>query len=49
MSHTIKVGILGWGNLGRGVTLALRQNPDMELVGVFSRRDPARPCVAANK
>ena len=40
MSNTIKVGILGWGNLGRGTALALRQNPDMELVGVFSRRDP---------
>jgi len=40
MSNTIKVGILGWGNLGRGAALALRQNPDMELVGVFSRRDP---------
>ena len=40
MSNTIRVGILGWGNLGRGAALALRQNPDMELVGVFSRRDP---------
>ena len=40
MSKIIKVGILGWGNLGRGAALALRQNPDMELVGVFSRRDP---------
>ena len=36
----IKVGILGYGNLGRGVECAIRQNPDMELVGVFSRRDP---------
>ena len=38
----IRVGILGWGNLGRGAALALRQNPDMELAAVFTRRDPAR-------
>ena len=37
----IKVGILGYGNLGRGVESALAQNADMELVGVFTRRDPA--------
>lgn len=37
----IKIGIVGYGNLGRGVELALRQNPDMELVAVFSRRDPS--------
>ena len=36
----IKVGIFGYGNLGRGVECALRQNPDMELVAVFTRRDP---------
>ena len=35
----IKVGIVGYGNLGRGVEAALNQNPDMELVAVFSRRD----------
>ena len=35
------VGILGYGNLGKGVELAIRQNDDMELVGVFTRRDPA--------
>lgn len=38
---TIRIGILGYGNLGRGVELALRHCPDMELVGVFTRRDPA--------
>ncbi|MCI6720968.1 MAG: diaminopimelate dehydrogenase [Clostridiales bacterium] len=38
---SIRIGILGYGNLGRGVELALRQNPDMELVGVFTRRVPA--------
>ncbi len=37
----IKVGIYGYGNLGRGVECALRQNPDMELVAVFTRRDPS--------
>lgn len=36
----IRLGILGYGNLGRGVECAVRQNPDMELVAVFSRRDP---------
>jgi diaminopimelate dehydrogenase len=40
MSNTIRVGILGYGNLGRGVELALRQNPDMSLVAFFTRRDP---------
>ena len=35
-----RVGIYGYGNLGRGVENALRQNPDMELVAVFTRRDP---------
>ncbi len=38
---TIKIGIVGYGNLGRGVECALRQNEDMELYGVFTRRDPA--------
>ena len=36
----IKIGILGYGNLGRGVECAVRQNPDMELKAVFTRRDP---------
>lgn len=36
-----RIGILGYGNLGRGVELAVRHCPDMELVGVFTRRDPA--------
>ena len=36
----IKVGICGYGNLGRGVELAVNLAPDMELVGVFSRRNP---------
>ena len=37
----IRVGILGYGNLGRGVECAVRQNPDMELKAVFTRRDPS--------
>ncbi len=37
----IRIGIVGYGNLGRGVESALRTSEDMELVGVFSRRDPA--------
>ncbi|MBQ8538831.1 MAG: diaminopimelate dehydrogenase [Ruminococcus sp.] len=37
----IRIGIFGYGNLGRGVESAIRQNPDMELVAVFTRRDPS--------
>ena len=36
----MKIAIYGYGNLGRGVELAIRQNPDAELFGVFTRRDP---------
>ena len=36
----IKIGIYGYGNLGRGVENAIKQNEDMELVAVFTRRDP---------
>lgn len=36
-----RIGIYGYGNLGRGVECAIRQNDDMELVAVFTRRDPA--------
>lgn len=36
----IKVGILGYGNLGKGVESAICQNPDMELTAVFTRRNP---------
>ncbi len=41
MTEKIRIGIAGYGNLGRGVEAALGKNPDMELVAVFSRRDPA--------
>ena len=36
----MRIGILGYGNLGRGVECAIKQNPDMELVAVFTRRAP---------
>ncbi len=41
MTSIIKVGIAGYGNLGRGAQAAIKQSPDMQLVAVFSRRDPA--------
>lgn len=37
---SIRIGIMGYGNLGRGVECAVRQNPDMELAAVFTRRAP---------
>ena len=36
----IKVGIYGYGNLGKGVEIAIHNNPDMQLVGIFTRRNP---------
>ncbi len=36
----IRIGIMGYGNLGRGTECAINQNPDMELVAVFTRRNP---------
>ena len=38
---SIRIGILGYGNLGKGVELAVAAAPDMELVAVFTRRDPS--------
>lgn len=38
---SIRIGISGYGNLGRGIECAIKQNPDMELTAVFTRRDPA--------
>ena len=35
----IRIGIIGYGNLGRGVVASLKLNPDMELKGIFTRRD----------
>lgn len=40
MSDVIRVGIVGYGNLGRGVEAAIGKNPDMALIGIFSRRAP---------
>lgn len=37
----IRIGIVGYGNIGRGVEMAIRQNADCELAGVFTRRDPS--------
>ena len=42
----IRIGILGYGNIGRGVELAVRQNPDTELAAVFTRRDPSTVTIA---
>ena len=39
-SNKIRIGIMGYGNIGRGMELAIKQNPDMELTAVFTRRDP---------
>ena len=40
-NHMIRIGIVGYGNLAKGVECAIRQNPDMTLAAVFTRRDPA--------
>ncbi len=42
MNSKIRIAIAGYGNLGRGVESALERSPDMELVGVFTRRDPGK-------
>ena len=42
MSDSIRIGIAGYGNLGRGVEASLALNPDMTLVGIFTRRAPAQ-------
>ena len=46
MQNSIRIGIAGYGNLGRGVETAIQKNPDLQLVGIFSRRDPkmVSPC-----
>lgn len=40
MNQKIRIGITGYGNLGKGVEAAVRYNPDMELKAIFTRRDP---------
>ena len=47
MEKKIRIGILGYGNLGRGAEKAVQINPDMELVGIFTRRDPKTISCAA--
>ena len=48
---SIRIGIAGYGNLGRGVELAVQKNSDMELAGIFTRRDPSdvKPATAGAK
>ena len=40
MSKQIKIGIVGYGNLGRGTVEAIKQSADMELIAIFTRRAP---------
>lgn len=47
MAANIKVGIVGYGNLGRGVEKAIKQNPDIELKAIFSRRQPDEVAAAS--
>lgn len=44
----IRIGIMGYGNLGRGVECAVYQNEDMELVGIFTRREPEKVKIISN-
>jgi diaminopimelate dehydrogenase len=41
VNDILRIGIVGYGNLGKGAELAIQQNPDMELVAIFTRRPPA--------
>ncbi len=47
MEKKIRIAILGYGNLGRGAEKAVHQNSDMELMGVFTRRDPKTICCSS--
>ena len=44
--NQIRIGIVGYGNLGKGVEAACKQNSDIRLAGIFTRRDPASVCTA---
>ena len=48
MQNSIRIGIVGYGNLGRGVETSIQKNPDLQLVGIFTRRAPetVKPCFA---
>ena len=48
MNNKIKIGIVGYGNLGRGVESAVTRSSDMELVALLTRRDPATVKTATN-
>jgi diaminopimelate dehydrogenase len=48
MEKKIRIGIVGYGNLGKGVEFAIKQNPDMELSAIFTRRDPKSLVVPDN-
>ena len=39
MSKKTRIGIVGYGNLGKGVEKAIEHNPDMELIAIFTRRN----------
>jgi len=41
MHETVRIGIVGYGNIGRAVDASIEENPDMTLAGIFSRRDPS--------
>ncbi|MCL2595761.1 MAG: diaminopimelate dehydrogenase [Promicromonosporaceae bacterium] len=45
---TTRIGIVGYGNLGRGAEAAIRQNADLELAAVFTRRDPNKLVIATD-
>lgn len=45
---SIRIGIYGYGNLGRGIENAIKQNPDMTLAAVFTRRDPSSLKIATD-
>ncbi|MDK1682621.1 diaminopimelate dehydrogenase [Acinetobacter terrestris] len=51
MQNSIRIGIAGYGNLGRGVETAIQKNPDLTLVGIFTRRAPetVSPCFTATQ
>ena len=45
---TTRIGILGYGNLGKGVECAIKKNDDMELVAIFTRRNPVELKINSN-
>lgn len=49
MEQKIRVGIVGYGNLGKGVVESIKQNSDMELIAVFTRRDPSQVSINEGK